>query len=204
MLWQNCCSLTRFATESPCSSLHLPSNLVLSLYAKHTRSKDTSLKHMRSVWASKRCLVFEKQLPLILPAESPTRRRRRRPYQGRRQSKSTSPSRFDDLVGGRFILTTKADKPSILIPTEVDNQPAEETTMPCEAQLTMESSRATVASTSKPHLPLTDSSCLLVDSSVPSPPTAEISSVEKALRDASAILKIMNLHDTWRKAFTKI
>ena len=35
-------------------------------------------------------------------------------------------------------------------------------------------------------------------------PTAEISSVEGALRDASNVMKTMNPHDTWRNACTKI
>ena len=35
-------------------------------------------------------------------------------------------------------------------------------------------------------------------------PTAEISSAEGALRDASNVMKTMNLHDTWRNACTKI
>ena len=101
-------------------------------------------------------------------------------------------------------LTIKADNPPILIPTE-DNRPAEEVTARAEAQLTTELSRATVASVSKPLLPLTN--CLLVDSGALSPLTAEISSAEKALCDASEIMKTMktkNLHDTWRNAFTKI
>ena len=106
------------------------------------------------------------------------------------------------LAADSSSLTVKADNPSILVPTEVDNRPAEEATVARpEAQLTMESSRATVASTSKPLLPLTDS--ILVDSGALSP-TAEISSAEKVLRDASVIVKTMNLHDTWYNAFAKI
>ena len=94
------------------------------------------------------------------------------------------------------------DNPSILIPTEMDNRPVEEATVRPEAQLTMESSQATVASTSKLLLPLTD--CLLVDTGAPSPTTAEISSAEEALRNASGFMKTANPHDTWRNACTKI
>ena len=69
----------------------------------------------------------------------------------------------------------KAVNPSILIPTDV-------------------------ASTSKP---LTD--WLLSDrDSAPSPPIAEISSAEGALRDANKVMKTMNLHDSWRNALTKL
>ena len=65
----------------------------------------------------------------------------------------------------------------------------------------MDSSRAIVSSTLKPLMPLKD--CLLVDSGTPSP-AAEILSAKKALRDASGVMKTMNLHDTWRNTFTKI
>ena len=99
-------------------------------------------------------------------------------------------------------LFINVDNPSILIPTEVDNRPVEESTVRPEAQLTVESLRTTDTSISKPLLSLTD--CLLVDSGTSSPPTAEISSAEKALRDASESMKTMNLHDAWHNAFTKI
>jgi hypothetical protein len=98
--------------------------------------------------------------------------------------------------------TIGADNTSILIPTKVDNRPAEEATTPSEAQITMESSRATVAFTSRPLLPLTD--CLPVDGGAPSPLTAEISSAEGALRDTSKVMETMNLHESWRNACTKI
>ena len=106
------------------------------------------------------------------------------------------------LVVDPSSLTIKADDPSTLIQTEVDNRPAEEATTPSESQITTESSRAAVAFTSKPLLPLTD--CLPVDGGAPSPLTAEISSAERALRDTSKVMETMNIHESWRNACAKI
>ena len=106
------------------------------------------------------------------------------------------------LAADSSSLTIKADNPSILIPTEEDNRPAKEATARPEAQLTMESSQITVASTSNPLLPLTDS--IIIDGGAPSSPTTEISSAEKVLHDASVTVKTMNLHDTWHNTFAKI
>ena len=92
-------------------------------------------------------------------------------------------------------LTIEAGNPSNLIPTEVDNGPTEEATIPTGNQLAIESSQATVASTSRSLLPVMD--CLPIDSGVPSPLKA-ISSAEGALRDASEVIRTMNLCDTWR------
>ena len=120
------------------------------------------------------------------------------------EGSSSQPVTLDltiSLAADSSSLTIKADNPSILIPTEVDNRPAEEATTPPEAQLTMESSRAAVASTSKPLLPVTD--YLPVDSA-PSPLTAEILPAEGAFRDARKVMKSMNLLDTWLNACTKI
>ena len=98
--------------RASCSSPHPPSNLILSLYAKHTFSKDTlvgtcgiPLEPQRGVFCSLTVAHSTSWFPAC--------RRCCRPYQGRRQSKSTSHPRFDYFVSGRFIFLNDQSRQSL-------------------------------------------------------------------------------------------
>jgi hypothetical protein len=90
------------------------------------------------------------------------------------------------------------DNISILITTEVDNQPAEGATAPSVAQHIVELSPATAVIACEPS---TD--YLPAESGAPALPTAECQP-EKALHDADNAMKTMDLYDTWDNAVKNI
>jgi len=94
-----------------------------------------------------------------------------------------------------------ADNTSILITTEVDNQPAEGLGATAPVAQHRAVKLAAAASVSEPLSASTD--YLPVESGAPALPTADCQP-EKALYDADNAMKAMNLYDTWDNAVRRI